>query len=181
LKFLRPSRVAVVTGAGSGIGRRVAAKLALEQSARVYVPHRHAEAATAVARDINAAGGCAKACVVDLPYAQPRRAASCARKRRGAMYPHPPRDTSSNRQRECVTAIDPIWQRRRSAIAEALACGGRRRWRRTKGNGNFGQSDCAFSAWPTWSAMCRAGRRARMATRAPAFSATPTYGACCCQ
>jgi NAD(P)-dependent dehydrogenase (short-subunit alcohol dehydrogenase family) len=60
------SRVALVTGAASGIGRRVAESLALDQGARVYVLDKDAEAAAAVVEAINAAGGRAKACVVDL-------------------------------------------------------------------------------------------------------------------
>ena len=59
-------RVALVTGSASGIGRRAAEKLALDQGLRVYVLDRDHEAATAVAQGINAAGGEAKACVVDL-------------------------------------------------------------------------------------------------------------------
>ena len=60
------SRVALVTGAGSGIGRCVAESLALGQGARVYVLDKDAEAAAAVVHGINAAGGRAKTCVVDL-------------------------------------------------------------------------------------------------------------------
>jgi NAD(P)-dependent dehydrogenase (short-subunit alcohol dehydrogenase family) len=60
------SRVALVTGAASGIGRCVAESLALVHGARVYVLDRDAEAAAAVVGGITAAGGRAKACVVDL-------------------------------------------------------------------------------------------------------------------
>ena len=60
------SRVALVTGAGSGIGRCVAEGLALGQGVRVYVLDKDAEAAAAVVHGINAAGGRAKTCVVDL-------------------------------------------------------------------------------------------------------------------
>jgi NAD(P)-dependent dehydrogenase (short-subunit alcohol dehydrogenase family) len=60
------SRVALVTGAASGIGRCVAESLALVHGARVYVLDKDAEAAAAVVRGITAAGGRAKACVVEL-------------------------------------------------------------------------------------------------------------------
>jgi NAD(P)-dependent dehydrogenase (short-subunit alcohol dehydrogenase family) len=60
------SHVALVTGAASGIGRSVAESLALRQGARVYVLDKDADAAAAVVRSINAAGGRAKACIVDL-------------------------------------------------------------------------------------------------------------------
>ena len=60
------ARVALVTGAGSGLGRCVAESLALGQGARVYVLDKDAEAAAAVVHGINAAGGRAKTCVVDL-------------------------------------------------------------------------------------------------------------------
>ncbi|QEI08526.1 SDR family oxidoreductase [Pigmentiphaga aceris] len=59
-------RVALITGAASGIGRCVAEKMALTLGARIYVVDRNADAAAAVADAINAAGGHAKACVVDL-------------------------------------------------------------------------------------------------------------------
>ena len=60
------SRVALVTGAASGIGRRVVERLALDQGARVYVLDRDADSADAVVRGINAAGGRARSCTVDL-------------------------------------------------------------------------------------------------------------------
>jgi NAD(P)-dependent dehydrogenase (short-subunit alcohol dehydrogenase family) len=62
----RNTRVALVTGSGSGIGRRVAEKLALEHGARVYVLDRDADASAAVVDGILAAGGRARACIVDL-------------------------------------------------------------------------------------------------------------------
>lgn len=62
----RPSRVALVTGAASGIGRRAAERLALQHGARVYVLDRDAEAATTVVNGIKTAGGRATTCVVDL-------------------------------------------------------------------------------------------------------------------
>jgi NAD(P)-dependent dehydrogenase (short-subunit alcohol dehydrogenase family) len=61
-----PSRVALVTGAASGIGRCVAESLAIKQGARVYVLDKDADAAAAVVHGINSAGGHAKICVVDL-------------------------------------------------------------------------------------------------------------------
>ena len=60
------TRVALVTGAASGIGRSVAERLALDQGACVYVVDKDAEAAAAVVHGVNAAGGRAKTCVVDL-------------------------------------------------------------------------------------------------------------------
>lgn len=60
------SRVALVTGAASGIGRCVAENLALVHGARVYVLDRDADAATGVVRAIAADGGRANACIVDL-------------------------------------------------------------------------------------------------------------------
>ncbi|MCR4471887.1 MULTISPECIES: SDR family NAD(P)-dependent oxidoreductase [unclassified Burkholderia] len=62
----KSSRVALVTGAASGIGRRTAEKLALDQGASVYVLDRDAEAAAAVVRGIRLAGGRAASCVLDL-------------------------------------------------------------------------------------------------------------------
>ena len=60
------SRVALVTGAASGIGRRVAESLALTHGASVYVLDKDGEAAAAMVHAINRAGGRAQACVVDL-------------------------------------------------------------------------------------------------------------------
>lgn len=60
------AKVALVTGGASGIGRRTAEKLALEQGASVYVLDKDADAAVGVANSVNAAGGSAKACVADL-------------------------------------------------------------------------------------------------------------------
>ena len=59
-------RVALVTGAGSGIGRCVAESLALAHGARVYVLDKDEQAAAAVVQGINESGGHAKTLVVDL-------------------------------------------------------------------------------------------------------------------
>ena len=59
-------RVAIVTGAASGIGLRIAERLALDEGAKVYVVDRDARAAEAVAGAISAAGGAAAAFVIDL-------------------------------------------------------------------------------------------------------------------
>lgn len=77
LDTTRPSRprVALITGAGSGIGRCVAESLALVHSARVYVLDRDADAAASVVRGITNAGGQARACVVDLADAPALREA----------------------------------------------------------------------------------------------------------
>lgn len=60
------SRVALVTGAASGIGRCVAERLALDQGARVYVLDKDSDAAAVVVSGIKMAGGCAAVCVADL-------------------------------------------------------------------------------------------------------------------
>ncbi|MDM0045047.1 SDR family NAD(P)-dependent oxidoreductase [Variovorax dokdonensis] len=59
-------RVALVTGAASGIGRQVALQLALQEGARVYVADRDAAGAADAADAICQAGGRAQAVVVDL-------------------------------------------------------------------------------------------------------------------
>lgn len=69
------SHVALVTGAGSGIGACVAEGLALGKGARVYVLDKDAEAASAVVDRINCAGGHAKVLVVDLADGQGLREA----------------------------------------------------------------------------------------------------------
>jgi NAD(P)-dependent dehydrogenase (short-subunit alcohol dehydrogenase family) len=60
------SRVALVTGAASGIGRCIAEGLALQRGARVYVMDKDAQAAADVVASINSAGGRSKVCVVNL-------------------------------------------------------------------------------------------------------------------
>lgn len=58
-------RVAVVTGAGSGLGRSYAVELA-RRGARVVVNDVDGSAAEAVVRDIEAAGGAAVAAVASV-------------------------------------------------------------------------------------------------------------------
>ncbi|MCM2399024.1 SDR family oxidoreductase [Rhizobium sp. S95] len=58
-------RVAIVTGAGSGIGRASAAIIARE-GAHVVVADRNADAAQSTVADIEAAGGSAEALVLDV-------------------------------------------------------------------------------------------------------------------
>jgi len=60
------ARVALVTGAASGIGRSVAEILALEHGVAVYVLDRDAQAVDAVVRALAERGARAAACVVDL-------------------------------------------------------------------------------------------------------------------
>lgn len=62
----RSNRVALITGAASGIGRRIAESLALQRGVHVYIVDKNASAAAEVASAINAAGGRAKSCAVDL-------------------------------------------------------------------------------------------------------------------
>ncbi|MGX5665110.1 SDR family NAD(P)-dependent oxidoreductase [Rhizobium daejeonense] len=58
-------RVAIVTGAGSGIGRASAAIIARE-GAHVVVADRNADAAQSTVADIEAAGGSAEALILDV-------------------------------------------------------------------------------------------------------------------
>lgn len=58
-------RTAIVTGGGSGIGRAISLRLALE-GASVAVFDRNGDAAAAVAQEIEAAGGTATAVTVDV-------------------------------------------------------------------------------------------------------------------
>ncbi|MFC5751869.1 SDR family oxidoreductase [Actinomadura rugatobispora] len=66
-------RVAVVTGAGQGIGEAYAKALAAE-GARVVVADLNGERAAAVAKDIEAAGGTARAVVTDVADPESARA-----------------------------------------------------------------------------------------------------------
>ena len=59
-------KVALVTGAASGIGREIARQLALVDGARVYVADRDAIGASETVEEILAEGGQAKALTVDL-------------------------------------------------------------------------------------------------------------------
>jgi len=65
------TRVALVTGAASGIGREVAQILALVHGAAVYVLDRDAQAVQAAVQALTQAGGRASACIVDLADPEP--------------------------------------------------------------------------------------------------------------
>ncbi|TVO66889.1 SDR family NAD(P)-dependent oxidoreductase [Denitromonas ohlonensis] len=60
------SRIALITGAASGIGRSVAERLALQDGAMVCIVDREADAAREAAHSIEAAGGRAQTFVADL-------------------------------------------------------------------------------------------------------------------
>lgn len=60
------SRVALITGGASGIGRRIAEAMAIRSGISVYIVDKDASAASEVASAIRVAGGRAKHCVVDL-------------------------------------------------------------------------------------------------------------------
>jgi NAD(P)-dependent dehydrogenase (short-subunit alcohol dehydrogenase family) len=60
------ARVALVTGAASGIGRQIAQQFAIDQGARVYVVDRDAQGAAKAAAELREAGGRAQDCVIDL-------------------------------------------------------------------------------------------------------------------
>ncbi|MBL8333573.1 MAG: SDR family oxidoreductase [Rubrivivax sp.] len=64
------SPVALVTGAASGIGRAIAGRLAQAPGTRVLVLDRDAEGAARAAHEIRAAGGQARAAVVDLAHTE---------------------------------------------------------------------------------------------------------------
>ena len=55
-------RVAIVTGAGGGIGKGIAEVFALEEGAKVIVAERNVDNGKAVAAEISAAGGDATFC-----------------------------------------------------------------------------------------------------------------------
>jgi 2-keto-3-deoxy-L-fuconate dehydrogenase len=68
------NKVAVITGGGSGIGRGIARAFSKHQ-AHSMILDTNAEAAEAVAREITAEGGCARAVSVDVSCAARVRAA----------------------------------------------------------------------------------------------------------
>ncbi|MBX3023976.1 glucose 1-dehydrogenase [bacterium] len=78
-------RIALVTGAGSGIGRAIAQRLAGE-GARVAVADVNAAGAAATVEAIRGAGGSAEAVTVDVTdFAAVRAAAAAVRTRLGAV------------------------------------------------------------------------------------------------